>query len=101
MTTAYYLKKRTTKKACHRASFQTARVRRLVRRNHRGELAPQTRNVSLPRSSPQFKEIPSCQLYGMIKEYRQLSAYTLRIISYRRGVVNRNKNIQEDVKMML
>lgn len=33
MATAYFLKMRTTKKACHRTSFQTARVRRMVRRN--------------------------------------------------------------------
>ena len=33
MTTAYFLKMRTSKKACHRTSFQTARVRRLMRRN--------------------------------------------------------------------
>ena len=79
MTTAYFLKKRTTKKACHRASFQTARVRRLVRRKHRGELAPHTRNVSLPRSTPYCKEIPLYQLCGAEKEDRQLSAYTLAL----------------------
>lgn len=71
MTTAYFLKMRTTKKACHRTSFQTARVRRMMRRKHRGELAPHTRNTYLPRNSPYYKEMPSCQLYGMIKEYRQ------------------------------
>ena len=71
MTTAYFLKKRTTKKACHRTSFQTARVRHMVRRKHRGELAPHTRNAYLPRSSPHYKEIPSCHFCGTIKEYRR------------------------------
>ena len=71
MTAAYFLKMRTTKKACHRSSFQTARVRRMVRRKHRGELAPQTRNTYLPRNYPHYKETSSCQLCGMIKEYRQ------------------------------
>ena len=50
-----------------------------MRRKHRGELAPHARNTYLPRSSPCCKEIPSCQLDGIIKEYRQLSAYTLAL----------------------
>ena len=79
MTTAYFLKKRTTKKPCHRSSFQTARVRRLMRRNHRGELASQTRNAYLPRNSPHCKETSSCQLYGTIKEYREPLTYTFAL----------------------
>ena len=79
MTTAYFLKLRTTKKTCHRSSFQTARVRRMVRRKHRGKLTPHTRNAYLPCSSPYFKEILSCHFCGMTKEYRQLSAYILAL----------------------
>ena len=79
MTTAYFLKLRTTKKTCHRSSFQTARGRRMVRRKHRGKLTPHTRNAYLPRSSPYFKEILSCHFCGMTKEYRQLSAYILAL----------------------
>ena len=79
MTTAYFLKLRTTKKACRRSSFQTARVRRLVRRKHRGELAPQTRNAYLPRNSPHCKETSSCQLSGTIKRHRQHSPCTFAL----------------------
>ena len=74
-----FLKKHITKKACHRASFQTARVRRMMRRKHRGELAPHTRNAYLPRNSTHCKEIPSCPFYDTIKEYRKFLTYTFAL----------------------
>ena len=79
MTTAYFLKLRTTKKTCHRSSFQTARVRRMVRRKHRGKLTPHTRNAYLPRNSPHYKKTSSCRFYDTIKEYREFLTYTFAL----------------------
>ena len=70
MTTVYFLKMRTTKKACHRASFQTARVRRLVRRKHRGELAPHTERIPSAQLSSLQEDI-FMPLLRHEKEYRQ------------------------------
>ena len=69
---------RTTKKACHRASFQTARVRRLVRRKHRGELAPHTERIPSAQLSSLQEDI-FMPLLRHEKEYRQLSAYILAL----------------------
>ena len=65
-----------TKNDCHRASFQTDRVRRMMLRKHLGELAPHTRNAYLPRNSPHCKETSSCQLSGTIKRHGQHSPRT-------------------------
>ena len=81
MTTVYFLKMRTTKKACHRASFQTARVRRLVRRKHRGELAPHTERIPSAQL-PSLQEDIFMPLLRHEKEYRRLLYLYSCIISY-------------------